>query len=278
MKSFILLLAGCLMLMGCAGAPTQNIPWSKLQGLGQVDYRLWSTHKLDGSLQDYHIFIRLPEEYEAGQTQHYPTVYLLDGGLNFPLLASYYRLLRLMNEIPPLILVGIAYGSDDWREGNNRSQDFTLPSEEREFWGGAAHFEAQLRDRLFPRLEQDYAMAPDRRILFGQSLGGQFALYTSMYGQTPFYAVIASNPALHRNPGEFLAPVLSPADRPKTFLSLAGEDNVEFRVPMAAWRAHWHRRQPDWQRRIADLPGHNHLSANPEAFRQGLKWVFETAP
>ena len=251
----------------------EKIKWGALHGLGDVTYFTQTRPKADESTQLYHIFTSLPPNYSEGDN-NYPVVYLLDGGLNFPLFSSYARLLAFMEEIPPVILVGISYGSQDWRQGNNRSNDYTTPIEGRDFWGGAAGFEHYLIKTLMPEINKRFRVDTTKQVLFGQSLGGQFALYTSLYGKSPFYGVIASNPALHRNLQDYLKPITERDHYSKVFVSLAEHDAKQFREPAQTWRKHWTKAAPSVPLNIVDLPGHSHLSANPEAFRNGLIWLF----
>lgn len=249
--------------------------YSKLYGLGTVEYFLLTEEKSSSEIQNYHIFVRLPGGYSKGSAKSYPTVYLLDGGTNFPMMAAYYQYLRLMEDLPDMIIVGISYGSDDWKKGNARSFDYTAPADQADHWGGARKFDQFLAKKLMPTIQRKYKVDTKRQILFGQSLGGQFALYNSMYGEAPFYAVIASNPAFHRNLEFFKRPLKPVGKRSMAFVSLAEFDTERFRLPARDWQAFWKKKQAtDWQLQFLELPGHNHLSANPEVFRQGLKWIF----
>lgn len=263
-----------LLFCSAAVADEQKVAWDKLFGLRNVEYMQMDTVKPDGNKQAYHIFVRLPNDADrTGKTQ-YPTLYMLDGGANFPLFASYYHYLRFMEDVPPMILVGISYGTQDWRKGNARSADYTAPSTENAHWGGAPRFEKFIVEKLMPKLQKSYPVDSKKQILFGQSIGGQFGLYTSMYGNAPFYAVIATNPALHRNLDFFKRPLVKRTDRPKTYIISAEFDAERFRGPALEWQKHWEGKSTEWNRVFIDLPGHNHLSANPDAFRNGLKWLF----
>ena len=168
------------------------------------------------------------------------------------------------------------YGTRDWQQGNDRSHDFTAPTEEREHWGGAADFQAFLRDELLPFIEANYRSSRDRRIIFGHSLGGQFVLYSAQTQPGLFWGHIASNPALHRNLPLFLAM------RPKppltdsyVFVGDASQDGARFLEPRARWIDFWGGRpDPPWVLRTESLDGHNHFSAPPESFRRGIRWLF----
>ncbi|MCW8107537.1 alpha/beta hydrolase-fold protein [Alteromonas ponticola] len=267
------LIAFLLLVISCElSAESTEAPMEYLHGLGKVDYFLLEDVREDDSIQVYHIYVR--NSPSAADGHKLPTIYLLDGGINFPLLSAYYQLLRLMNTVPEMLIVGISYGTSDWKKGNARAFDFTLPAKKQQHWGGAKKFEAFLAHSLIPRIEQHYPADPHKRILFGQSVGGQFGLYTSMYGESPFHAIIASNPALHENLPLLITPIQNPTDRPMAYISLAENDSARFRQPALKWSKHWFERSPDWKRKVVHLEQHDHLSANPEAFRQGLRWIF----
>ena len=58
----------------------------------------------------YHIYVRLPEGYDADPSRHYPVVYLLDGDSLFPIVAASHLFLTIDDKIPEAVIVGIAYG------------------------------------------------------------------------------------------------------------------------------------------------------------------------
>ena len=281
-----LTLAALAFVAGPVRASEDPVDLRHLQGLGAVRY-----HHLESKLLErgFHIFVRLPESYAESDAERFPTLYLLDGGITFPLLGAYYRYLSLAGEVPDMILVGISYGTEDWRQGNLRSTDFTAPSPERGHYGGAARFQDVLRTELLPLIEGRYRSDATRRVIFGQSLGGQFVLFTALTDSRLFWGHIASNPALHRNLEFFLRPAAvlesedrgKPADgragqaRPRVFVSVAELDEERFREPAVRWVEHWTGRQGvRWELRVVTLEGHGHFSAAPEAFRRGISWVF----
>lgn len=259
----------------CTSLPAQEPPLSALQGLGDTRY-----HRLESQrvAQTYHLFVRLPEPYDSAQV--YPAVYLLDGGHTFPMLGAYYRYLHFAEELPAMIVVGISYGSDDWQQGNGRSRDFTAPAPDRDYWGGAGNFQAVLREEILPLVEGNYRADARRRIIFGQSLGGQFVLHCAQSDPQLFRGYIASNPALHRNLDFFLKTRpetnAAPSPLPCLFVSSGSDDDPRFREPALAWMAHWEEQANlPWQLKTVTLPGQGHFSAAPEAFRQGMGWIAE---
>jgi len=266
-----------LLVTACGAAIGAGPDLGRLQGLGRTEMFTLTPADADptSSATTYSVFVRLPEDYDS--EQNYPTVYLLDGGHTFPMLASYYRYLRFGEEVPDLIVVGISYGADTVAEGNVRSHDFTAPSEEREHWGGAADFSKFLRDVLIPKVEASYASDPARRIVFGQSLGGQFVLYAAQAETGLFWGHIASNPALHRNLDFFLKRPPRAGATVRLFVSTASGDDPRFLVPAGEWVSHWTAQAGGpWALETAVLPDHSHFSAAPEAFRRGLAWILST--
>ena len=245
-----------------------------LQGLGSAHYQQIESETLG---RPFHLYIMLPQDYEEAADQRYPTIYLLDGGNMFPLLASFYRYLQFGDGFPNAIIVGVAYGSDTFAGGNYRASDYTAPSEERDFWGGAGKFQQFLSDELFPTIESSFRSRDDRRIIFGQSIGGQFVLYTALTQPDLFWGHIASNPALHRNLPFFLEEHWGKTDSrsSKLFVASGSLDDPMFRVPALKWAEHWSGKANNpWQLEVVTLEGQTHLSAPPEAFRQGMRWLF----
>ncbi len=161
-----------------------------------------------------------------------------------------------------------------------RYSDFTAPAPDRDYWGGAGAFQRALADEIIPLVETRYNADPRRRILFGQSLGGQFVLYSALTRPTLFRGHIASNPALHRNLPWFLEwqgeQALAHTDS-ALFVSSGTLDSEQFRQPGGQWVAHWQAQAlKPWALEARDLQGHTHFSAAAESFTQGVKWLVES--
>ena len=262
-----------VILSTCYGLYAQQPSFDNLQSLAGTQYHRIEYKPLD---QVYHIYVKLPDEYDVAKK--YPTIYLLDGGATFPMLAGYYRYLHFAGEVAELIIVGISYGTNDWQKGNMRSRDFTAKSVEREFWGGADNYKTFLTDELIPLIEINYSSDASKRIIFGQSLGGQFVLYAAQTSTQLFWGYIASNPALHRNLNLYLdmePSIQENNDNSRLFVSSGSEDFPEFREPAIKWMKHWGAKEIlPWKLKTETLVGHSHFSALPAAFREGLRWLF----
>ncbi len=259
-----------LVLSASAGAVDTQF----MQAIGDARY-----HHVESEIvgRGYHIYVKLPDGYDEATDKNYPTVYVLDGGALFPLFSAYYRYLNFGEEVPDLIIVGISYGSDTLEGGNFRSTDYTAPSEERDYWGGASKYQSFLSDELFSLIEENYRSDPERRIIFGQSMGGQFVLYTALTEPNLFWGHIASNPALHRNLQFFLErySYAQETGYSKLFVSSGTLDDPQYRDPAQEWIQHWNgRTKRPWKFKTMDLEGQTHMSAPPVAFRQGMRWLF----
>ena len=265
----LLTLAICAVL--AAKATAQTFDPQYLEGLDNSRYHLIESETVG---RQYHLYVRLPDDY-ASTGSRFPVIYVLDGGSLFPLFASYAGYLESGEEMPDAIIVGISYGAADFAGGNFRGTDYTAPSDERDYYGGAGKFQAFLKNKLIPFVESEYPADPARRVIFGQSLGGQFVLYSAQTEPGLFWGHIASNPALHRNLGFFLETTPDGPGKTRLFVASATGDDPEYRIPALAWIEHWTRKQvAQWDLEIRHLDGHSHTSAPPASFRDGLVWMF----
>lgn len=264
----------CLVLCGVAMAETVSI--KGLQGLDESRYHRIESETLG---RGYDVIVGLPDGYDESEKTTYPTIYILDGGVLYPLLRGYYNYLRHSEEAPAAILVAVSYGNNDFAGGNLRSTDYTAPSDEREHYGGAANFQSFLKSELLPLIETEYRSSPAQRVIFGQSIGGQFVLFTAQTEPDLFWGHIASNPALHRNLPFFLelhGEPESAAMQSRLFVGSGSHDDPTFREPALRWIEHWSNQHDlPWALQTTTLDTHTHFSAPPASFRQGLKWIFE---
>lgn len=242
-----------------------------IQGLRDTHYQLVESEAVG---RPYHIYVMLPESYAEEPERSYRTIYVLDGGSTFPLLAGYYRYLRFTDETEESIFVAISYGANGFEGGNYRATDYTAPSEERDWWGGAPQFQAFLADELMPMVESKYRSDVANRIIFGHSLGGQFVLYTAQTRPNLFRGHIASNPALHRNLDFYLEQVPETTSDSLLFVGSVSRDDERYRIPLGRWIEHWSAiEEKPWRLKVQVLADHTHVSAIPVAFWRGLTWL-----
>ena len=278
MNKFLVLLVSLVSVwVSEVSATNSTVNFAALQGLGNPDYH--QVKSLDGK-RSYHVFVRYvkTDSKTDDSSKKYPTVYMLDGGVTYPLLSGLYHYMRYTDEIPKMNLVAISYGADSFKHGNYRASDYTVKSAERDYWGGAGEFVKLFKQSIIPMVENNYPADADKRILFGQSLGGQFAIYTSMHHQSLFHGYIASNPALHRNLDFFMQPVKAVNNKAKSklYVGVGSNDHPTYKVPATKWLKHIQSQKQSellWQFKTETLPAQTHVSAAPEAFRRGVNWI-----
>lgn len=226
--------------------------------------------------REYQLFVRLPEAYDPDGAP-YPVVYLLDGDITFPMLGAYERYLSFYDETPDIILVGIGYGARTRADGNRRTFDYTVASPTRNDTGGAENFQKMLETEALPWIEGAYNVDPGKRIVFGQSLGGQFVLYTALTKPDLFWGHIASNPAIQDNAAFFYESDFDAGQRTasRLFVVSGSDERERYAAPMSAWRAHWvGKRAKPWALKTVTLDSHSHVSIGPAAYRRGMAWLF----
>ena len=268
--------AAAFVLGGGAAAPAEaSTPDSRgaidsLPALAGEYFTLASDH----AGRTYHIHVRLPEGYDAQGGETYPVVYLLDGDSLWPILASNHLFLTYDDGLPEAIIVGIAYGS--FSPGiNARSVDF-MPPGDHAYEAGAPAFARFLSGELLPRVEARYRADPERRILFGQSRGGGFVLYSAFTDPDLFWGRIASNPAFAPTEDLYFAEPAA-ASRTDLKLMIASGDNdwPPLREAALRWGAAWEDRDNrPWEARVHTIPGGTHAANSTDAYRAGLRWMF----
>ncbi len=159
--------------------------------------------------RDYEIRVALPRNYLAVKGR-LPALYVLDANGLFGMATDIVRLLGLFGELPEMIVVGIAYpGADRSELLRRRLADFTptnVPQEDSlvgvqtaaltERSGNARAFTRTLLDEIVPLVEQRYAADSARRMLWGYSLGGLFALSVLLESPAAFGSYLVTSPSL----------------------------------------------------------------------------------
>ena len=277
-RSLVFLLVVASLLLGaCAtsSAPEPERAPDPLFGLGDRDL---FTVTSDGLGRDFHILVRLPPGYaESGRV--YPMVLLLDGGILFPMLAPYQLMMEVQGSADQAIVVGVSYGGLGYSNGNLRGTDFTAPSSEVDYYGGAADYQAFLADELLPRLRRAYRVDASKTLLLGQSLGGQFAIHAALNRPELFSTYVAVNPALHANLEYFLSSQRPPVEaQTRLVVALGSEDDPRFRRPALEWLEAWEgRTHRPFALEVLPLPGEHHATSAPAAYFSIVSRLFPAA-
>ncbi len=144
---------------------------------------------------DYHLSVSLPKHYAPAEATRYPVLFILDGGLGFPVAHAARTGFDMFGDIEDLIIVAIEY---EWEKSLspwfvNRSRDYT-PSKDAVFesnpgyaklfgfpegslvTGGGPIFLDVIRKEIIPFVDKNYKTTKDRGIS-GHSFGGLFVGY-----------------------------------------------------------------------------------------------------
>lgn len=271
------LVAAFALLTACAAAPPRPadvVPLNHLPALAGDYFRLESGHVGSG----FHIYVRLPDGYDPASATLYPTVYLTDGDSLFPILAANHLFLTYDDGLPEAIVIGIAYGGFD-PSVNRRNIDFQSPGEGvTAEQAGAEEFQRFLKSELIPEIERRYRSDASRRVLFGQSRGGAFVLYSAVTDPDLFWGRIASNPSITPGIESLLGPA-APAARsdPGLVLTSGTRDRPDLQQEAALWLATWQARpERPWRLFAPRIEGGTHAANAPDAYRAGMRWLFPT--
>lgn len=169
----------------------------------EAAYQLWVAHPVAGLMP-------LPGD-------PLPVLWVLDANLFFGTAVESTRLMhQLFQELPPILVVGVAYDTDQPAiQSELRARDFTptkdagfgamarnlpgapeptLPPDRR--LGRADRFLDFLAGEAIPLVEERYAVDPGRHTLFGSSLGGLFVLHALLRDPERFEAYVSVSPAI----------------------------------------------------------------------------------
>ncbi|MBZ0114845.1 MAG: hypothetical protein K8J08_20460 [Thermoanaerobaculia bacterium] len=203
----VLLLEVALLSSASQGAATEpGAAASTTQGPSKVVYpkvELEGTEvrelTAEANGENYEIYVKFPRGYEAGK-ENYPVLYVLDAETNFG--GVTYIVQRLIKDriLPPMLVVGVAYGVDYDTFYQLRTRDLTAnpgtPCRGGSCGGGAEAFRKFLAKELFPFIEANYRVAGKSRALYGHSFGGLFGFYTLTTAPEMFDRYLLLSPSL----------------------------------------------------------------------------------
>jgi hypothetical protein len=155
---------------------------------------------------NYQLFVSLPSNYRTSK-KTYPVVYMLDADYSFALVRNIVQHLVEREDLPPMILVAIAYpgaAADRASYRMNRTRDYTpayapdggYGAEHQKVSGGGPKFRAFLATELIPLIERRYRTHAHDRTLIGHSYGGLFGTYVLLTEPALFKRYILISPSL----------------------------------------------------------------------------------
>lgn len=154
----------------------------------------------------YVLYVSLPRSY-AQEATTYPVIYILDADYSFALAHNIVEHFVDRGNLPPMVLVGIAYegASQDGRAYRlNRSRDYTPthtleggygPSFQ-QYSGGGPTFLRVIREEIAPHIESNYRARHDDRTFVGHSFGGLFGTFALFSTPPVFQRFIIVSPSL----------------------------------------------------------------------------------
>jgi hypothetical protein len=233
--------------------------------------------------QTYRLFISLPDNY-AQSGLNYPVVYILDADFNFLHLANLYRQLVQSGGVPEAILVGVGYGTVFLEKGNNRWKDFS-PTYLHKYpgSGGAKAFKAFLSGQLKPFVARQYRTGGPSTI-HGHSMGGLFLTCLLFEQPDLFEQYLITSPALWWDGGKVLDYekqyyTVHKDLQANLFLTVAGKEGKSMRKDWSTLKATLEsRKYAGLTLETRYYPDHSHIEVIPDAFADGMRHLFGSAP
>ncbi len=176
--------------------------------------------------EPYRIFLGAPDS--PPPPQGYPLLVVLDANATF---ATAYDSMRIQSRrsertaVDPTVVLGIGYPTDAPHDVVRRVADFTTRT------GGVSALQDLIDRDIRPGIETRFPIDPERRALFGHSLGGLFVLQTMFSRATRFRTFIAASPsiwwddcAVLRDERIFSAMHAGCAGRPRLLVTVGGHE------------------------------------------------------
>ena len=113
-------------------------------------------------------------------------------------------------------------------------------------------------------------------MLFGQSRGGAFVLYSAVTEPDLFWGRIASNPSITPGIESLLGPAADTTRADLGVVVTSGtRDRPDLQAEAAQWLQHWES-QParPWRLHSVRIEGGTHAANAPDAYRAGMLWLF----
>ena len=252
---------------------------------------------------DLELWIATPQPGFVPTDEKPRVLYLLDAHLFFGMAVECTRLMhRLYGELPPYLVVGLAYPTEDGRrQAMLRTRDFTSvddpgfaamqasfplpPGTEpvEPAMGGADAFLSCLREQVVPFVRERFDVAPEGSAIFGSSMGGLFVTHALHEAPGLFDAYLAVSPALWWGGAELLDRTATVPDggAPRVWLGAGGLEEAEH-IPMLARFRLISNARTLRERLVADgfpvetttfeeIVGESHTSVVPVALTRGLR-------
>jgi predicted alpha/beta superfamily hydrolase len=205
--------------------------------------------------RDYQLYISFPKNYSTKDTVSYPVLYVLDGGLVFPIINGTRAILDSQKELEDLIIVSISAADFTFRYNDYTTSVSTSTDEKREKdlnvpkglfkSGGADKFLASMKTEIIPFVDKNYKTNSDRGI-FGHSFGGLFTAYCLVNSDGYFTRFGVSSPAFYWDNEKLLNQAVTQFKENKTwdipqtkiFISVGGKEHSGFVPTMVKYSSY----------------------------------------
>jgi uncharacterized protein len=236
---------------------------------------------------DYTLYIGLPPAFRDDGDEAHPLLILLDADYSFPIAHGIVTHLRDRNDLPDLVVVGIAYaGPPAYRR--HRTRDYTpthvadggYGADIHRHSGGGPAFARFIEGELLPHLQRRYR-ARGKRVLVGHSYGGLFGAWALLERPGLFDGYILASPSLWYDRHLWFAreAAQTPGQRKRDArvyaatgaLEINGERDMPAdlrRFGARLTRERW----PNLDVRSEILDGETHNSVFPRALSNGLRF------
>lgn len=240
----------------------------------------------------YVIKIALPAEDPP--ERGYPVLYALDADATFLTMAEAVKLqTRKPHGYDAAVVVGIGYPSGEPFDMTRRCYDFTMPAAEGTLpqrpdgrpWpehGGADLFLGFIEHELIPYVDGRFKTDPDRRTLYGHSLGGLLALHAFFTGSAPFAGYAAGSPSIWWGDYALLRELeafagRADAGRRSRLLLMVGADElahmVEDAVSLHERLGELRRENSAWTAELVRFADEEHVSVLPAAISRSIRFA-----
>lgn len=153
----------------------------------------------------YRLMISAPANAEPKKT--YPVIYVLDGNWYFRAMSD--TATWGSGPMPPVIVVGVGYPTEDYAEARRRrtfdmSLSASSPGSPPGHYGGGDAFLRVLEEEIKPFVEARYEVDTARQIIYGKSSGGLMVLRSMFRNPNSFCTYIAASPYIGWNKRQVL--------------------------------------------------------------------------
>jgi uncharacterized protein len=152
--------------------------------------------------RSYRVLVSVPPGFDSAK--RYGVLYVLDGNQYFGTASEAVARQSFLKTIRPVIVVGVGYPSSDFAVAN-RERWFDLTHQSTELseikfrTGGGKQFQQVMLDEVRPLVAARFPVESGSEAIWGQSLGGLFALQLLLDRPGAFAGYVLSSPSIWWN-------------------------------------------------------------------------------